>query len=868
MNIRNLQTLFMAVLYIMLPSATFADNVAKIGTTEYGTLADAFAAAAEGETVSITAAGTYSLSSLTTNITVAGSVDGVVFNCEGTGNIAAIPNGATFQNVTFNMGQQNYHGFQHPSVINMENCTLNGKFFSYGDMNFTNCSFIQSSSDYHMWIYGAGTVTFKDCTFTNNAGGKFLHLYSESSANVAKVLVSGCKFINNGSSSKAAINVKATSGSTDLNYTLTVVDSSVEGNFPEIGEKDNSDNTYVLNQLVQVDDRKLKANTDEDITVSIVTTDDETGATNVSPYSAGTKDDDFTAAAKVGELYYYENLEDAVSGASSDDLVTLLQDVASITVSNNVTIDTNGHSLGEIIAEGDATIVVDGNTIYENGQKMTIEISTIEELKAFRDAVNNQTSYAGKTVILTADLDLSSEANWEPIGTNSMGSYPGKAFKGTFDGNGHTISNLTVSTSAPNYATAGFFGSIETGTIKNLTLQNVDIQSTHYAGAVVAYTSNTPTIENCHVIDGTITSTPELVGTSYDNGDKVGGIMGYATAGTTITRCSVDGVTITAYRDIAGIVGFIAAGSSVTECAVTDVTIIQDNTNGYKTEDQSATASEVVGGRSGAGVASNNTTDNVTVTSVSAAVILADGEPYTNNEDKLVSSATYKRSFGSERVDKFQAWFVPFDYTITDDDADMFSFYKINMIANSAEPGESGEDTDKFWIFLVAKQAGELLAANEPYVFKPKAEAQDYTFTTENATLKAIDNTSRLNCSTTSNNYDFYGVYSNTSPSSETPFYYMNIYGSVSLGNLNTVTVGPYRWIIKVTDKSGSLTSSYARQLNFIVTDDLTTTAISHAQKNTTEVSVFTLDGKRVSRPAKGLHIVRTADGLVRKVNF
>ncbi len=229
-----------------------------------------------------------------------------------------------------------------------------------------------------------------------------------------------------------------------------------------------------------------------------------------------------------------------------------------------------------------------------------IEISTVEQLKEFRDAVNGGNGYAGKTVKLTADLDLSSEANWKPIG--NLVAYPGQSFNGTFDGDNHVISNLTVNDNTPNYAVAALFGSVVNGTIKNLTVKNVDIQSTHYAAGIVAYTSNTPTIENCKVIGGTIKSTPEIINGSYDNGDKVGGIMGYATAGSTINNCWVEGVTISAYRDFGGIVGFSAG--NVTNNTVKDVTLQQDLTNGYKTPTPT-TIGDIIG-RDGGATLSNN----------------------------------------------------------------------------------------------------------------------------------------------------------------------------------------------------------------------------------------------------------------------
>ena len=229
-----------------------------------------------------------------------------------------------------------------------------------------------------------------------------------------------------------------------------------------------------------------------------------------------------------------------------------------------------------------------------------VEISTVEQLKAFRDAVNSGNQFTDKTVKLTADLDLSGETNWTPIG--NLVAYPGQSFNGTFDGDGHTISNLTVNDNTPNHAVAALFGSVVNGTIKNLTVKNVNITSTHFAAGIVAYTSNGPTIENCHVIGGTIKSTPEIVNGSYDNGDKVGGIMGYATAGSTINNCTVEGVTLSAYRDMGGIVGYSAG--TVTNNTAKNVTVTQDLTNGYKNPTPT-TIGDIIG-RDGGATLSNN----------------------------------------------------------------------------------------------------------------------------------------------------------------------------------------------------------------------------------------------------------------------
>ena len=248
-------------------------------------------------------------------------------------------------------------------------------------------------------------------------------------------------------------------------------------------------------------------------------------------------------------------------------------------------------------------------------------------------------------------------------------------------------------------------------------------------------------------------------------------------------------------------------------------------------------------------------------------VVLTDGEatPYNITTDATVNSATYVRSFASERVGKYHAWLVPFDYTIKDADIEKFDFFKINMIANA--PNEAtAADADKLWIFLDPVTTGTTLYANMPYVFKPKSEQTDYHFATTSATLKAKTDAALISTETVKNKYSFYATYDNTTATESDPFYYVNTEGQICKGT--SVTVGAYRWIIKVTDKSGF---NYAPQLNLeFVEGDATssqTTGIEtrDAAKGVAE-NYYNLNGMEVKSPAKGIHIVKTANGEVRKV--
>lgn len=257
-------------------------------------------------------------------------------------------------------------------------------------------------------------------------------------------------------------------------------------------------------------------------------------------------------------------------------------------LSLNISIDPgfngdNNHEIWDGSAEEPKTDPDDANTYL---------ITTPAELAWVAEQVNSKTEYFdGKTILLMNDIDLSG-SYWTPVG--NVTAYPTVTFKGTFDGQNHVISNLTASDDAAGYAAAGLFGSI-VGTVKNVTLKDVNIRSTHYAGAVVAYSStNGAIIENCHVDGGTITSVPELKGTSYDNGDKAGGIIGYYVTDDKVTKCSAKNLTITAYRDLGGITG-CGPKSGMTDCSVENIILVQDNTNGYESE--AVTTVGALGGR-------------------------------------------------------------------------------------------------------------------------------------------------------------------------------------------------------------------------------------------------------------------------------
>ena len=130
--------------------------------------------------------------------------------------------------------------------------------------------------------------------------------------------------------------------------------------------------------------------------------------------------------------------------------------------------------------------------------KKIMYINTLSDLKSLRDAVNKGNSFSGYTIYLTSDIDMKKE-NWTPIGRKfSIPSFDG-AFKGAFDGQGHTIKNFLINSTATSGTEAyfGLFGICSGAVIRNLILSGeVNVPNSDYIGALVGLADNI-VIENC-----------------------------------------------------------------------------------------------------------------------------------------------------------------------------------------------------------------------------------------------------------------------------------------------------------------------------------------------------------------------------------
>ena len=185
-----------------------------------------------------------------------------------------------------------------------------------------------------------------------------------------------------------------------------------------------------------------------------------------------------------------------------------------------------------------------------------VKIGTVDEFVQFAKDVNGGDSFKGKTVMLTNDMDLS-DKDWTPIGKS------GKPFSGTFDGDGHTISNLKTGRSW--LSDIGLFGLTTDAAVKNFTVENAEVTGYLDVG-VVAGTPYTSKYSNI-----TVKGDIKVNGYAY-----VGGALGknaYADV-TKVNVLSNPGSYVKAYSDnyrtyIGGLIGFMGEGNvTVSDCDV------------------------------------------------------------------------------------------------------------------------------------------------------------------------------------------------------------------------------------------------------------------------------------------------------------
>lgn len=173
---------------------------------------------------------------------------------------------------------------------------------------------------------------------------------------------------------------------------------------------------------------------------------------------------------------------------------------ASVEKNGGIVLAANGVTLGSNVALSTAA----------EKAAYVLEISTAAELASFRDRVNAGMTYEGLTVKLTADIDLSNQGNWTPIGQykdDNGNTVSGQMFSGIFDGQNHEISGMNIVSRSGKSSYRALFGCVN-GTVENLTVKGI-VSGADVAGVVAALFDN-----------GTVKNVNSYVTINGQTGDK------------------------------------------------------------------------------------------------------------------------------------------------------------------------------------------------------------------------------------------------------------------------------------------------------------------------------------------------------------
>jgi hypothetical protein len=228
------------------------------------------------------------------------------------------------------------------------------------------------------------------------------------------------------------------------------------------------------------------------------------------------------------------------------------------------------------IATGALLVVIVLGAGSTSSSPGAITITTLAELQD----VNNDLS---GDYLLAADIDASATAGWNggegfvPIGA------PGNPFTGTFDGQGHVISNLRIN--RPGFSYQGLFGKImtppgssERTVVEQLRLADAEVNCGGTSGTLVGRVADA-IVRGCSA-SGTLTVTPDGASDA-----KSGGLIGAVSPGSTIGGCSSEvDVTSGLRQQVGGLIGYLRG--------VEDFTILR---NSYSTGTVSGTGWKVGG---------------------------------------------------------------------------------------------------------------------------------------------------------------------------------------------------------------------------------------------------------------------------------
>ena len=323
-------------------------------------------------------------------------------------------------------------------------------------------------------------------------------------------------------------------------------------------------------------------------------------------------------------------------------------------------------------------------------------IASANDLKKFIEYYNDGRLLSNANVRLDEHINCSGVTGFSQLADNTDAT-----FRGLFDGNNKTISNLTLMGS-------GLFGYIEGGTVKDLTLSNYNLTGNDYpTGGIVAELSNNATISNCTITNSTIA----CAGNQYN--PEVGGIAARMSE-STITGCIIDNVQVKAettytggsgaYSNAGGIVARASSGT-ISSCIVTNGSKI---TNYYADESATLKAGAIVGSLNETTLTQNKYDYDVTVEHLNG----------TNTNNKTIKSDYTQRGTGEERVISDVSYYDVFE----DNGAALANTKTVTLPSNLGDKGEVeieegnyyNKDGDNYQI-AVGKNVLVRVGAYEPF---------------------------------------------------------------------------------------------------------------------------------------------------------
>ncbi len=238
---------------------------------------------------------------------------------------------------------------------------------------------------------------------------------------------------------------------------------------------------------------------------------------------------------------------------------------------------------------------------------------------------------------------------------------------------------------------------------------------------------------------------------------------------------------------------------------------------------------------------------------------LIDGEDYSNSNDKPVKQLHYSRTFKNTN---WQAWYVPFDLTLTSEILEHFAFAKF--------AGTYTEEDGSFYITVVRMKEGDVVKANTPYCVQAKVADNDnpQVITQTDVTLKAA-NVNSFYVLSAEKKITFFGNYIRRAVTAEDTNLYALSGGQYSKQKPGN-SLAPFRCFFTIEDREDnpySTTPNPAMVKMMVLGEDETAVEeLPFDGSNRTEPAVYDLSGRKVSRQqmGKGIYIINNKKVFVK----